>query len=157
MHAGGMLQAMTKFTFRLESILAIKLKLEEQAKMEFAAAKMRLNEEEDKLQALKDRKEAYEQELKRLYMGNLDVRRINSTSAAIEVTETQINTQVFAVKRAEKKVTAASDKLNTVMQERKSMEKLKENKFAEYMREYNEEESKQTDELISYQYGRVEE
>ena len=125
--------------------------------MEFAAAKMRLNEEEDKLQALKDRKEAYEQELKRLYMGNLDVRRINSTSAAIEVTETQINTQAFAVKRAEKKVAAASDKLNTVMQERKSMEKLKENKFAEYMREYNEEESKQTDELISYQYGRVEE
>jgi flagellar export protein FliJ len=43
------------------------------------------------------------------------------------------------------------------MQERKSMEKLKENKLAEYMREYNEEESKQTDELISYQYGRVEE
>lgn len=152
-----MLRGMTKFTFRLESILAIKLKLEEQAKMEFAAAKMRLNEEEDKLQALKDRKEAYEQELKRLYMGNLDVRRINSTSAAIEVTETQINTQAFAVKRAEKKVAAASDKLNTVMQERKSMEKLKENKFAEYMREYNEEESKQTDELISYQYGRVEE
>jgi flagellar FliJ protein len=148
---------MTKFSFRLESILQIKIKLEEQAKMEFAAAKMRLNEEEDKLQALKDRKEAYEQELKRLYMGNLDVRRINSTSAAIEVTETQINTQFFAVKRAEKKVAVASDKLSTVMQERKSMEKLKENKLAEYMREYNEEESKQTDELISYQYGRVEE
>lgn len=148
---------MTKFSFRLESILQIKIKLEEQAKMEFAAAKMRLNEEEDKLQALKDRKEAYEQELKRLYMGKLDVRRINSTSAAIEVTETQINTQVFAVKRAEKKVAVASDKLSTVMQERKSMEKLKENKLAEYMREYNEEESKQTDELISYQYGRVEE
>ena len=148
---------MTKFSFRLESILQIKIKLEEQAKMEFAAAKMRLNEEEDKLQTLKDRKEAYEQELKRLYMGNLDVRRINSTSAAIEVTETQINTQVFAVKRAEKKVAVASDKLSTVMQERKSMEKLKENKLAEYMREYNEEESKQTDELISYQYGRVEE
>jgi flagellar FliJ protein len=148
---------MTKFSFRLESILQIKIKLEEQAKMEFAAAKMRLNEEEDKLQALKDRKEAYEQELKRLYMGNLDVRRINSTSAAIEVTETQINTQAFAIKRAEKKVAVASDKLSTVMQERKSMEKLKENKLAEYMREYNEEESKQTDELISYQYGRVEE
>ena len=148
---------MTRFSFRLESILQIKIKLEEQAKMEFAAAKMRLNEEEDKLQALKDRKEAYEQELKRLYMGNLDVRRINSTSAAIEVTETQINKQAFAVKRAEKKVAAASDKLSTVMQERKSMEKLKENKLAEYMREYNEEESKQTDELISYQYGRVEE
>ena len=147
---------MTRFSFRLESILAIKIKLEEQAKMEFAAAKMRLNEEEDKLDALKARKEMYEEELKKMYLGPLNVKQINSTSQAIKVTESQINTQKFAVKRAEKQVAAATSKLNTVMQERKSMEKLKENKFAEYMREYNEEESKQTDELISYQYGRVE-
>ena len=71
--------------------------------------------------------------------------------------EDQIKLQKYAVKRAEKQVDLATQKLNTVMQERKSMEKLKENRFAEYMREYNEEESKQTDELISYQYGRVEE
>ena len=81
----------------------------------------------------------------------------NSTAGAIKVTETQIKTQGFAVKRAQKQVDAATTKLNTVMQERKSMEKLKENKFAEYMQAYNEEESKQTDELISYQYGKVEE
>ena len=147
---------MTKFTFRLESILQIKIKLEEQAKMEFAAAKMRLNEEEDKLNALKDKKEKYEQELKRLYMDDLDVMMINHTASAITIVDGQIKTQGFAVKRAEKQVELASDKLSTVMQERKSMEKLKENKFAEYMREYNEEESKQTDELISYQYGKVE-
>ena len=146
---------MTKFTFRLESILQIKLKLEEQAKMEFGAAKMRLNEEEDKLEALKMKKEAYEDELKKLYIGNIDVRMINSTSQAIEVTKTQRKTQGFAVKRAEKQVEIATNKLNTVMQERKSLEKLKENKLADYMREYNEEESKQTDELISYQYGKA--
>ena len=146
---------MTKFTFRLESILQIKLKLEEQAKMEFGAAKMRLNEEEDKLEALKMKKEAYEDELKKLYIGNIDVRMINSISQAIEVTKTQIKTQGFAVKRAEKQVEIATNKLNTVMQERKSLEKLKENKLADYMREYNEEESKQTDELISYQYGKA--
>lgn len=150
-------KGMTRFTFRLESILSIKVKLEEQARMEFAAAKMRLNEEEDKLLALKERKEAYEDELKKLYIGKIDVRMINSTAQAIEVMESQIKIQGFAVKRAEKQVELATNKLNTVMQERKSMEKLKENKFAEYMREYNEEESKQTDELISYQYGKVEE
>ena len=148
---------MTRFTFRLESILSIKVKLEEQARMEFAAAKVRLNEEEEKLTALKERKAAYEDELKKLYIGNIDVRMINSTAQAIEVMESQIKIQGFAVKRAEKQVELATNKLNTVMQERKSMEKLKENKFAEYMREYNEEESKQTDELISYQYGKVEE
>jgi len=148
---------MTRFTFRLESILQIKLKLEEQAKMEFAAAKVRLNEEEDKLTELKNRKASYERELKKLYMDDLDILRINHTASAIGIVDGQIKTQGFAVKRAEKQVQIATDKLNTVMQERKSMEKLKENKFAEYMREYNEEESKQTDELISYQYGKAEE
>ena len=124
---------MTKFTFRLESILSIKLKLEEQAKMEFGAAKMKLSEEQDKLEGLYNKKSGYENDLKKLYSENLDIKRINATADL------------------------ATQKLNTVMQERKSMEKKKKKRFAEYMREYNEEESKQTDELISYQYGRVEE
>ena len=147
---------MTRFSFRLESILQIKIKLEEQAKMEFAAVKIRLNEEEEKLDLLKAKKEAYEQALKKLYMDELDIRMINFTAGAVRIVDGQIKTQVFAVKRAQKQVELASEKLNKVMQERKSMEKLKENKFAEYMKEYNEEESKQTDELISYQYGKVE-
>ncbi|MBR4341152.1 MAG: flagellar export protein FliJ [Lachnospiraceae bacterium] len=147
---------MTRFSFRLESILQIKIKLEEQAKMEFATAKIRLNEEEDKLKALTDRKETYEGELRKLYLDELDIKKINFTASAISIIDGQIKTQSFAVKRAEKQVELATSKLNTVMQERKSMEKLRENKFAEYMREYNEEESKQTDELISYQYGKVE-
>ena len=138
---------MTKFTFRLESILSIKLKLEEQAKMEFGAAKMKLNEEQDKLEGLFDKKSEYEEELKRLYSDDLDVKRINGTARAIDIVDEQIKLQKYAVKRAEKQVDLATQ----------SMEKLKENRFAEYMREYNEEESKQTDELISYQYGKVEE
>lgn len=148
---------MTKFTFRLESILSIKMKLEEQAKLEFGAAKMKLNEEQEKLDGLYEKKNGYEEELKRLYSDDLDVRLINGTARAIDIVDEQIKLQKYAVKRAEKQVDLATQKLNTVMQERKSMEKLKENRFAEYMREYNEEESKQTDELISYQYGRVEE
>lgn len=148
---------MTKFTFRLESILSIKLKLEEQAKMEFGAAKMKLSEEQDKLEGLYNKKSGYENDLKKLYSENLDIKRINGTARAIEIVDEQIKLQKYAVKRAEKQVDLATQKLNTVMQERKSMEKLKEKRFAEYMREYNEEESKQTDELISYQYGRVEE
>ncbi|MBQ5933047.1 MAG: flagellar export protein FliJ [Lachnospiraceae bacterium] len=148
---------MTKFTFRLESILSIKLKLEEQAKMEFGAAKMKLSEEQDKLEGLYNKKSGYENDLKKLYSEDLDIKRINGTARAIEIVDEQIKLQKYAVKRAEKQVDLATQKLNTVMQERKSMEKLKEKRFAEYMREYNEEESKQTDELISYQYGRVEE
>ena len=47
---------MAKFIYRMQSILDIKQKLEEQAKNEFAKARLQLTLEEDKLQKLKERK-----------------------------------------------------------------------------------------------------
>ena len=41
---------MAKFKYRMQSILEVKKKLEEQAKNEFVAARAALNEEEDKLE-----------------------------------------------------------------------------------------------------------
>ena len=79
---------MTRFSFRLESILQIKIKLEEQAKMEFATAKIRLNEEEDKLKALTDRKETYEGELRKLYLDELDIKKINFMQSAVVMRST---------------------------------------------------------------------
>ena len=43
---------MAKFIYRMQNILNLKLKLEEQQKMEFAAARKRLDEEEEKLELL---------------------------------------------------------------------------------------------------------
>ena len=51
---------MARFIYRMQSILDIKEKMEEQARMDFAAARMHLDEEEEKLQILNDRKAAYE-------------------------------------------------------------------------------------------------
>ena len=48
---------MAKFIYRMQSILDIKTKMEEQAKMEFAAAKMRLDEEEEKKEVKKEHEE----------------------------------------------------------------------------------------------------
>ena len=53
---------MAKFIYRMQSILDIKQKLEEQAKNEFAKARLQLTLEEDKLQKLKERKDAYVEE-----------------------------------------------------------------------------------------------
>ena len=50
---------MAKFIYRMQNILDIKYKLEEQAKQEYMAVQARLNEEQDKLHALEARKAAY--------------------------------------------------------------------------------------------------
>ncbi len=147
---------MNKFSFKLEGILSIRLKLEEQAKMEFGNARARLNEEEEKLDGLENRKLGYENEMRKVMLEKLDVKKINSLHAAIEVMKDKIKTQKLAVKRAENQVELARIRLNTAVQERKTIEKLKEKEFEEYMKEYNAEESKQVDELVSYRFGSAE-
>ena len=46
---------MGRFRYRMESILNIKLKMEEQAKMSYSLAQLALNEEEEKLAGLYQR------------------------------------------------------------------------------------------------------
>ena len=60
------------------------------------------------------------------------------------------------VKRAEKQLELMRTRLNTVVMERKTIEKLREKRFAEYLQEYNDEERKQVDELVSYRHSTAE-
>ena len=144
---------MAKFQYRMQSILNIKLKMEEQAKMQFAQAQAKLNEEEAKLQALKTRKEAYETELKKLLLEKLDLQKIDELQNAVIRMEEFIATQQREVAKAERTLEREREKLTEVMVERKSHEKLKENAFEQFMQELNSAEGKEIDELTSYTYG----
>lgn len=143
---------MTKFTYRLDGVLEIKIKLEKQAKMEFATAKARLNSEEDRLEEYTATLTETEDTLKRMMLDVLDIRKIRSQHAAVDFAAERVENQKLAVKRAAKQVDLAAAKLNTIMQERKSMEKLRKREFDEYMKDYNAELSKEVDELVSYKY-----
>lgn len=144
---------MAKFQYRMQSILNIKLKMEEQAKMQFAQAQAKLNEEEAKLQALKDRKSVYEAELKRLLLEKLDLLKIEEMQNAVMRMEEFIVLQQREVDKASRALEREREKLTEVMVERKSHEKLKENAFEQFMQELNSAEGKEIDELTSYTYG----
>ncbi len=144
---------MAKFVYRMQSILTIKEKMESQAKNEFARARMHLNEEEEKLEALKDRKEAYEQEGRELQKNSLSVRDILDNRNAIERMKDFIAIQKKAVATAQAQLEEARQKLQNAMQESKTQERLKEKAFEEFMKEENARESKEIDELVSYTYG----
>lgn len=144
---------MARFKYRMQSILDIKEKLEEQARMEFATAKVRLNEEEEKLQILIDRKDAYEEEGRSLQKDSLPVREILDNREAIERMKEYIDVQIQAVRQAEIRMDEAREKLTIAMQESKTHQKLRENAFVEFMKEEEKKESKEVDELTSYTYG----
>lgn len=145
---------MAKFRYRMQSILEIKKKLEEQAKNEFAAARAVLNEEEDKLEQLKKRKEDYEDEGRALRENTLNIMDIIENKEALLRMDEFIADQRLNVKRAQDRMEEARLALQTAMQESKTQEKLREKAFEQFVKEENKRESKEIDELVSYTYGR---
>lgn len=145
---------MARFIYRMQSILDIKEKMEEQARMEFAAARIRLDEEEEKLQLLKDRKTAYEEHGRKLRKDSLRVLDLRENQDAIARMNEYIAYQQGQVHIAEQQLEEARYRLQTAMQESKTHEKLREKAFDEFMREENAREAKEIDELVSYTHGR---
>ena len=64
---------MSKFFYRMQNILDIKMKLEEQAKNEYAIAQAKLNEEEERRDRLIFRQGVYEQKARELAEDGHDV------------------------------------------------------------------------------------
>lgn len=144
---------MARFRYRMQSILDIKEKLENQARQELAAAQMALNEELERLEVLKERKAGYEDEAAGLLSGTLKILDIEENKEAILKMEEYIVLQQERIRIAEKQVEKARERLQEVMQERKMHEKLKEHAFEEFLEEEKKQEGKEVDELTSYTYG----
>ena len=110
---------MARFRYSMQSILNIKLKLETQAKQEFSAARAALDEEEERLQALFDRKSGYESKRTTLLSGRLNLREIEENKTAILCMEDYIERQQMNVDTAERKLEEARERL-TEVRDRKS-------------------------------------
>ena len=144
---------MAKFIYRMQNILDIKYKLEEQAKQEYMTVQARLNEEKDRLQDLEDRKAAYFTHYRILLQERLDILEIETCKNAIILMDEYIHNQQLVVARVEKELEQAIRKMNEAMQERKIHEKLREKQWETFLQELSQEEMKEIDQLISYQYN----
>jgi len=143
-----------KFSFRMQNILNIQYKLEEQAKTILGEANKRLLEEQSILTAFLNQKENYDIQYRESMTSYLDFQKINELRRAIEVMKSRIRTQMISVHVAEKNVENARSKLQEIMIVRKSHEVLREKAMEEYRIEINKEEVKEIDQLVSYKYTR---
>ncbi len=145
---------MKKFRYSMENLLQVNKKLEDQAKIAYGLARLRLTKEEEKLEKMKLRKEAYENELRELWSDKLDLLKLKQCEQAIEVMKINIKQQNSVVKNAAHRLEIARIRLNDAMVERKTQERLKEKAWEEYMLEFDAEEQKEVDELNSFNYSR---
>lgn len=145
---------MAKFVFKMQSVLTVKEKLEDQAKQNYGAMLHLLQVEQEELEHRIEREEMYREEGKKLRENVLNITSLRENEAALKYMEQAILQQQSRVKKAEKQVEAAREKLQEAMIERKTYERLKEKAFEEFKKELLKEESKEVDQLVSYVYGR---
>lgn len=144
---------MAKFRYRMQNILDIKMKLESQAKIAYGIANQKYLEEQKKLQEIVLRRASYERVLKESMMGAIDIKQVSHARSDVNTMKTIMRRQMIEVHKAEMQLEDARRKLNEVMMERKTHEKLKEKAFEQFQKELNAEESKEIDQLVSYTYN----
>lgn len=144
---------MAKFNYRMQNILDIKMKLETQAKNNYGIANQKYLEEQAKLQELMVRRVKYENALKTLVNGPLDVHKISNARNDVNTIKTMVRRQMMEVHKAEIVLEKARNELNEIMKERKTHEKLKEKAFEEFKQDLLTAESKEIDELVSYTFN----
>lgn len=143
---------MAKFIFKMESILSVKEKLEEQAKAEYSIEIMKLRQEEEKLEELENRKNAYQTRLYEAVMDTLNISEIKILEDSVENIKYNIKLQLIVIANQQKNVDRAREKFDNAMKERKTYEKLKEKAFEEFKEQINAEEQKEINELVSFKF-----
>lgn len=144
---------MKKFSYRMQNILDLKMKMEEQEKNNYSLAKHKLDQEIAVLESYKERKLGYEEQLRNEMSSRLIITQLKRYEEAIETMKDMIKTQAQVVKKAEQAVDLAMQKLKLAITERKTHERLKESAFEEYVKEFNAEEMKEIDQLVSFQHS----
>ncbi len=136
----------------MQNILDIKMKMENQARIAYGMANAALREEQEKLQEIMIRRAGYEQHSRELVQGVIRVQDIRECRKAIDFMKGRQRIQLMNVHAAEKNVELTRERLNQVMVERKTHEKLRERAFEEFRQELERAEGKEIDELVSYSY-----
>jgi len=148
---------MAKFVYKMQSLLNIKEKLEEQAKTAYGLARMTFNEEEAKLAELIARKEQYVEQKRQEMSSSINVHELTQLEHAIKSMEYRIAEQILVVKQAEKNMQLAQAKLENAMKERKIQEKLKEHAFEEFLKEMDAADQQEINELVTFRFGKARE
>ena len=144
---------MAKFVYKMQSLLNIKEKLEEQEKTAYSLARAALNEEERRLAEFIAKKNQYIEEKRVGMSASINVRELAQLENAIRSMEYRIEEQVLEVKRAEKTMALAQAKLENAMKERKIQEKLKEHALEQFKQELEAAEQQEINELVSFRFG----
>lgn len=146
---------MAKFTFRLQTVLEHKQRLEELAQLEHAQAQAAQAREEATLRRLVEAEHETVAELERQrFTGKLDIDALQLGMGYLDVLKIQCQRQEQVVERVSKNTDTKRDQLVQRLQERKALERLRERQRAAFSLEQNRIEANELDDLVIMRHAR---
>lgn len=146
---------MSRFNFRLQSILDYRRSLADQAKLELAAARTRLAQEESALGELRLAESAALAELAEAQRTVQGMARLLQLLDHLSVLGERINAQVTVVQRLQIEVERRQEIYLDLTKGVKALEKLRERQAEEFVRESQRAERDETAETAARQYWQV--
>jgi flagellar FliJ protein len=144
---------MASFKFNLETVLKLKIQLENSAKNEVGKAVSFLEKQKQLLFDLENK--MVEIILERNTLARkTTVKNLRDYSGFLKYINEKIDEQKIMVNHAEKNVDILTKKLIEASKDRKIFEKLKEKKYHEYLMEEQKKDEKLIDELISFKLNK---
>ena len=147
---------MAVFKYRMENILRIKERLEEQKRLILGQAMMRLQKVKDEQQALQGHLDLHLAEFYEKKRGRTNAMDLKRMSEHVAYYERQIKEHQKVVDAAVKEVSEKRQALKEALEERKIQEKLKERALERYLEEEKLKEQQLLDEVVGYRYAQEE-
>lgn len=143
---------MPYFKFKLQSVLDLKVQMEDNFKNELSTAMRKLKSEKEVLDTLIDKKESYVYKFNDVATQGMLVDRLKGYTSFISFLDEEETRQKYRVNVAENNADKCREKLITAAKEKEMLQKLKEKELEQYMKEQLKKEAKLNDEIISFKY-----
>lgn len=144
------------FKFKLQSILEYRVNIEEKILNEFSDLKRDLEEKRAVLKALVTERESLMNDLRNMQSVTMRVDDIAALVAYVENIRMKEKEQKNILHQAKEKVEKKRQELMEAVRNRKVMENLRDKHAAEYQKNFNELEQKNSDEMSMLKFGRRE-
>ncbi|MGE5632252.1 MAG: flagellar export protein FliJ [Caulobacteraceae bacterium] len=141
---------MAAYKFKLQKVLDVKLGIEEEKKNQLGLAKLRLEQEKDKLRKLNGQLDEMKLSFEEKTSQGMAVNELKMIVNYIDYYKRSIKEQKTKIKMAEDYLSTCREELIKATQERKMMEKLKEIDHEKYLYQEQKKEEKLVGDLVSF-------
>ena len=145
---------MKKFKFRLENVLELRRKTLEDRQLEMAAIQARLNDANNKLDSLEQSRLQAKRDLENILGAgeNIEFIRVKNYQDYIAKLDDDISIQHKVIADIENELELKQEEVREALKAKKMLEKLKEKEYKAFLKDFEQREAKELDDIALTRY-----